>query len=169
MRSQHPHLQTLLDIPPDQLAVWPRSFWNGRTGVMDISYPEELSILITPHFEPSHIKDIHNVVYARCKSTPSPPPLLCGDALQHTLQETPHNLTTAMLAPFSSQYKTWCGLARIGTDSVLITDPCQSVPIRVTFFFNFLRYLCNGFPDVFEGHPSKFKLNRSPNRVVLAT
>jgi hypothetical protein len=69
---------------------------------MDILYPEELSVLITPHFDPSQVKDIHNIVYARCKTTPPPPPLMREDALQHTLQETPHNLTTAMLAPPSN-------------------------------------------------------------------
>ena len=52
MRLQYPQLQTILDIPPDQLAVWPRSYWNGRTGVLDISHPDKLSILITPHFDP---------------------------------------------------------------------------------------------------------------------
>ena len=128
LRSQHPHLLTLLDIPPDQLAVWPRSFWNGRTGVMDISHPEELSILITPHFESSHIKDIHNVVYARCKTTPSPPPPLRGDALQHTLQETPHSLTTALLAPPSNPIRR--SLLH-GLMDVSLTQDWDKVPVRL--------------------------------------
>ena len=102
LRLQYPHLQRVLDIPHDQLAVWPRSFWNGRTGVMDISHPEELQVLATPHFDSSQIQNIHNIVYARCKSTPPPPTPMRTRGPRHTMQETPRNLVTAMMAPPSN-------------------------------------------------------------------
>ena len=54
--NRHPLLQNVLDIPKDEVAVWPRSF------------------LVTPHFNPLRIKRTHNIFYARCSLTPSPPP-----------------------------------------------------------------------------------------------
>ena len=68
-----PHLQTVLNIPPDQLAIWPRSFWTGRTGLLDISHPEKLSVLITPHFIFPQVQDIHNIIYTLDAKQPPPP------------------------------------------------------------------------------------------------
>ena len=125
---QHPQLQPILNVPPDQLAIWPRSFWTGRTGVLDISHPDKLSVLITPHFTPSQIQDIHNTIYARCKTTPPPPPTLRGRAPSHAFQETPCNLITALLAPPSNPTRR--SLLH-GLMDVSLTQDWDKVPITL--------------------------------------
>ena len=128
LRLQHPQLQPILNVPHNQLAIWPRSFWTGRTGVLDISHPDKLSVLITPHFTPSQIQDIHNTVYARCKTTPPPPPTLRGRAPSHAFQETPCNLITTLLAPPSNPARR--SLLH-GLMDVSLTQDWDKVPITL--------------------------------------
>jgi hypothetical protein len=45
---EHPELVNVTTVNKDQLAVWPRSYWEGSTGVMNNTYHQEVCLLISP-------------------------------------------------------------------------------------------------------------------------
>ena len=98
----HPELVPIITVKKDQLAVWPSSFWEGGTGVMNLTYHEEVSLLVSPHFSHKQITKARTSVYARTQSTPLPSAELLSHSPPGTATETPLLLRFSLQDPPSN-------------------------------------------------------------------
>jgi hypothetical protein len=94
---EHPNLKSNTTVMKDQLAVWPSSFWEGGTGVMNNTYHQEVSLLISTHFTDAQIKKACTAVYARTLSSPLPSTDLISHGPPCVATETPLLLRFSLL------------------------------------------------------------------------